>query len=92
MTTCENQAAARHAFPPNAMPVMDRRMTLNLQCHDVAEYTSSLRGVGRDRARVGGPVVAFGLCENHSRLYEQIDRELVQDAWAPSHTAKPAAL
>lgn len=74
------------------MPVMDRRMTLNLQCHDAAEYTLSLKGVGKDRSRAGGSVVAFGLCENHCRLYEQIDRELVQDAWAPSHTEKPTQL
>ena|SRR5579862_2997946 len=92
MTICENRTAARHAFPQDAMPVADRRMTLDLQCQDSAEYASSLKGVGRDRLRDGGSVVAFGLCENHRRLYEQIDIELVQDAWAPSHTAKPATL
>lgn len=92
MPACQNQAAARHAFPPDAMPVMDRRMTLNLPCHDSAEYTSNLRGVGRDRARGGANVVAFTLCENHRRLYEQIDVELVQDAWAPCHATQPAAL
>jgi hypothetical protein len=67
-------------------------MTLTLQCTDPAEYTSSLKGVGRDRKRDGGQVTEFGLCENHRRLYEQIDRELVQDAWAPSHTVKPVSL
>lgn len=92
MTTCENLEAARHAFPPDAMPVKDRRMTLTLQCHYPAEYSSTLKGVGHDRARDGGAVVAFSLCENHRRLYEQIDVELVQDAWAPAHTIKPASL
>lgn len=74
------------------MPVMDRRMTLNLPCHFAAEYSSSLKGIGRGRTREGGQVRTFGLCENHAQLYEQIDRELVQDAWAPAHTAKPVSL
>lgn len=64
-------------------------MTLSVQCHDNAEYTSNLRGIGRNRSREAAAVVAFGLCENHARLYEQIDLELVQDSWAPAHVMKP---
>lgn len=93
MAPCENKAAAIHAFPPNSMPVADRRMTLTLDCREPAEYSSSLRGVGMNRRRDGGQVRVFQLCENHSRLYEQIDLELVQDeSWAPAHTAKPVLL
>lgn len=92
MVTCENKVAALHAFPSNSAPAADRRMTLTLQCQDPSEYTSSLLGVGTDRHRGGAQVRVFALCENHRRLYEQIDRELIQDAWAPSHTAMPVAL
>ncbi|HZY71070.1 MAG TPA: hypothetical protein VFF67_08870 [Thermoplasmata archaeon] len=44
------------------------------------------------RGREGATVRDFGLCENHRRVYEQIDSELVQDAWAPSHTHPPTRL
>ena len=92
MAACENVAAANFAFPPNSMPVADRRMTLTIQCRDPAEFTSTLRGVGAGRHREGAQTRVFKLCENHRRLYEQIDFELVQDAWSPSHTEKPVAL
>jgi hypothetical protein len=92
MATCENVVAATYAFPPGPMPVADRRMTLTIQCHDSAEYSSSLRGVGAGKRRDGGLPRNFGLCENHRRLYEQIDSELVQEAWTPSHVGKPVAL
>jgi hypothetical protein len=92
MSRCENVAAATHAFPRDSMPVADRRMSLTIQCRDPAEYSSDLRGIGAGRRRVGAEPRAFALCENHRRLYEQIDFELVQDAWSPSHTAKPTAL
>lgn len=92
MSNCENAVAATHAFPRNSMPAADRRMTLTIQCHDPAEYTSSLRGIGTGRRREGAQVRTFGLCENHRRVFEQIDKELVQDAWAPSLTTAPTPL
>lgn len=92
MVACENKVAAVHAFPPNSGPAADRKMTLTIQCRDPAEYSSSLRGVGKGRQREGAETRVFGLCENHRRLYEQIDLELVQEAWAPSHTTKPVPL
>ena len=92
MAICENVTAAAYAFPPDSMPVADRRMTLTIQCRDPAEYSSNLRGIGVGRRREGAQPRGFGLCDNHRRLYEQIDLELVQDAWSPSHTAKPVAL
>lgn len=92
MATCENAVAATHAFPRDSMPAADRRMTLTIQCRDAAEYSSSLRGIGTSRHREGAGIRTFGLCENHRRLYEQIDIELMQDAWAPSHTTKPTPL
>jgi hypothetical protein len=89
MDTCQNQAAARHALPDTAMPVSDRKMTLTVPCHEPAEYYCSLRGVGVGKARKGGLVQRFSLCENHSVLFEQIDVELVQDAWMAAYAAKP---
>lgn len=67
-------------------------MTLTIQCHDPAEYTSRLKGIGASRGRDGAVVREFGLCDNHRRLYEQIDKELVEDAWAPSHSLGPVRL
>lgn len=92
MALCENVAAATYAFPRDSMPAADRRMTLTIQCHDPAEYSSNLRGVGTGRRREGAQPRTFALCENHRRLFEQIDLELVQDSWSPSHIAKPIAL
>ena len=92
MTVCENIAARSHAFPDSCMPVRDRWMTLSIGCRELAEYTNSLKGVGSARDRRGGAVRDFVLCENHSRLYQQIDVELVEDAWAIAHTAKPVRL
>jgi hypothetical protein len=92
MATCENVTAATYAFPRDSMPVADRKMTLTIQCRDAVEYTSNLRGTGKGRTREGAQPRNFGLCENHRRLFEQIDFELVQDAWSPSHTAKPISL
>jgi hypothetical protein len=89
VTVCENTAARSHAFPENAMPVRDRWMTLSIGCHEPAEYTSSLKGIGSAKDRRGAAIREFRLCENHTRLFEQIDAELVQEAWAVAHTTKP---
>jgi hypothetical protein len=92
MVTCQNQVAAEHAFPDGPNPVSDRRMTLTIPCHDEAGYSSSLRGVGRGRQRDGATAKTFYLCENHATLYAQIDKELVEDGWAPCQTARPQRL
>ena len=92
MVVCENLAAFTHALPNNQMPVRDRLMTLTIQCRDEAEYTNSMLGIGAGKNRRGGVVRTFHLCDNHSHLFQQIDYELVQDAWSPSHTAQPVHL
>lgn len=67
-------------------------MTLSIECREPAEYSNTLKGIGSAKDRRGGAVRAFTLCDNHSHLYEQIDTELVQEAWAAAHTAKPVRL
>jgi hypothetical protein len=66
------------------MSVRDRSMTLDLPCHETATYASEMTGLGTGRARTGAARQRFELCENHSQLFAQIDRELVQDGWAPT--------
>jgi hypothetical protein len=92
MATCENVTAATHAFPRDSLPARDRRMTLTIQCRDPAQYRSNLRGIGVGLGREGAQARDFVLCENHRQLYEQIDLELVQDAYSQSHTARPIPL
>lgn len=92
MADCENIAARAHAFPETSMPVRDRWITLSTRCHEPGEYTHSLKGVGAGKDRRGGVVRTFLLCENHSQLFQQIDAELMQDAWSAAHTAKPVSV
>lgn len=74
------------------MPVRDRWMTLSIACHEQAEYSNALTGIGAGKDRRGGVVHEFVLCENHSRVFQQIDEELVQEGWTRAHTTKPARL
>lgn len=60
-------------------------MTLEIQCTMDGEYTSTLLGLGTGKARTGAKTQMFSLCDNHSGLFEQIDKELVQEGWAPSY-------
>ncbi|HEV2317297.1 MAG TPA: hypothetical protein VGV89_06965 [Thermoplasmata archaeon] len=56
-------------------------MTLTIPCREQAEYTCQLLGIAGPKSRTGSKVVAFSLCQNHSGLYDQIDRELVEEGW-----------
>ena len=92
VTDCEILAARAHALPDSSMPVRDRWMTLSIRCREPGEYTHSLKGIGSGKDRRGGVVREFVLCENHSRLFEQIDVELLQEAWDTAYTAKPSRI
>lgn len=92
METCQNQLAARFALPEAPMPVRDRRITLQIQCTETAAYSSDLTSIGTGKARTGGTTQQFFLCENHSTLFRQIDRELHEDGWAPAYQADPVRL
>jgi hypothetical protein len=88
MAQCENKKAAAHALPRGPNPVEDRRMTLDIQCDMDAQNTSTLKGVGSGKQRTGGVSASFPLCDNHSEVFEQIDRELVEEGWAPAYMGK----
>jgi hypothetical protein len=88
MPTCENRKAATHALPRGPNPVEDRRMTLELPCDQDASYTATLKGVGTGKQRTGGTTQAFALCDNHSGLMEQIDKELIEEGWASALMGK----
>lgn len=61
-------------------------MTLDIQCDMDAEYASTLLGLGDGKQRKGAAARKFLLCYNHSELFRDIDRELVEEGWAPAHT------
>ena len=92
MPVCQNTVAAEYAFPATAGPVMDRRMTLTLPCREEATSTSDLLSASNGRTRQGAAIKTFYLCENHASLYSQIDRELIEDGWAPAEPRKPTQL
>ena len=92
MEFCQNAAAAKFALPEKPMPVRDRSLTLSIQCTDPATYASSLTGLGVGKARTGGRVQSFPLCDNHSQLFAQIDKELIQEGWAATENGSPSRL
>lgn len=63
-------------------------MTLEYHCGDSATYDSKLLGVGSGKTRAGGSIASFPLCDNHTRVFLQIDRELVEEGWAPAYMGK----
>ncbi|MCI4318947.1 MAG: hypothetical protein L3K23_02300 [Thermoplasmata archaeon] len=92
MTQCQVQAATKFALPPSAMPVHDRRMSLETACREEATYSLKLLGGVGDRHRTGAPVREFVVCENHSQLVTQVDRELMEDGWATALPEKSRTL
>jgi hypothetical protein len=63
-------------------------MTLQYACGSDGEYTTELMGVGSDKRRTGAKPATFSLCQNHSDVFMQIDRELVEEGWAPAYMGK----
>ena len=63
-------------------------MTLEYHCGDSGAYISTLLGVGTGKSRAGASVAAFPLCENHTQVVLQIDRELVEEGWASTYMGK----
>lgn len=92
MSQCENRTAFHYAFPPNSSAVNGRSMTLEIQCREPAEYSTTVVGVGSGRARAGAEHGTFALCVNHSQLMEQMDREMVDEGWTKSLVARPTRI
>jgi len=63
-------------------------MTLDIQCDMDAQYSATLKGIGSGKARTGAAMQTFNLCDNHSGLFEQIDKELMEEGWASSMLGK----
>lgn len=89
MSACQIQAAARFGFPRGPTAVEDRRMSLDTNCREEASYSTKLFKATTDRARKGAPVQEFHLCENHSQLVAQVDRELFEEGWSSVFSEKP---
>ena len=92
MPQCQIQSAAAYAFARGSTPVEDRRMTLEMNCREPAVSSAQLLGAAGGRARKGASARGFTLCENHSELVAQIDRELVEDGWSTAFAEKPRFL
>jgi hypothetical protein len=74
------------------MSVEDRRMSLDTKCREDAMYSAKMLGAAAGRSRKGSPVKDFFLCENHSQLVSQIDRELNEEGWTTVFAEKPTFL
>jgi hypothetical protein len=92
MLQCQIDSASRHALPPTAMPVQDRKMSLDTACREEATYSAKLGGLSKGHDRKGSPVREFVLCENHSQLMTQVDRELMEDGWGTAFAEKTRSL
>lgn len=67
-------------------------MTLGAPCRETATYSTKVLGTAGGPARTGAPLKEFVLCENHSQLVEQIDRELIDDGWTSAFGERPHSL
>jgi hypothetical protein len=88
MMLCQINSASLHALPPTAMPVQDRKMSLDTVCREEAVYSAKLGGLSKGHDRTGTPVREFLFCENHSQLITQVDVELMEDGWGTAFVEK----
>jgi hypothetical protein len=82
MAHCQVQSVSPHSFPKGATSVEGRRMSLDTACREEAVFSAKLLSTAGGRARKGAAVKEFLLCENHSQLVSQIDRELIEEGWS----------
>ena len=66
-------------------------MTLEYHCAESAAYISTLLAVGSGKSRAGASIAAFPMCENHTQVVLQIDRELMEEGWASTYMGKSPA-
>jgi hypothetical protein len=74
------------------MPVEDRRISLDTRCNETASFSARMLGTTGGRSRTGAAAKDFLLCENHSQLVAQVDRELKEEGWGSAIPAKPTPL
>jgi hypothetical protein len=67
-------------------------MSLATNCPEPATYSNQLLGASAGPARKNAPVKEFLLCENHSQLVAQVDRELGEERWSTVFAEKPRFL
>jgi hypothetical protein len=92
MVQCQIQTATRYAFPKGPASVEDRRMSLDSVCREGATYSVQLRSTSGGKTRQGAVPKEFLVCENHSQLVSQVDRELTEDGWASALGERPKFL
>ncbi|MCI4347494.1 MAG: hypothetical protein L3J97_02600 [Thermoplasmata archaeon] len=67
-------------------------MSLDTICREEATHAAKLGGLTTGHDRKGSPVREFLLCENHSQLMSQVDRELIEDGWTTVFSEKTRSL
>ncbi|HEV8050187.1 MAG TPA: hypothetical protein VGP88_06295 [Thermoplasmata archaeon] len=92
MAQCQIEPASAYAFPRGPAPVEDRQMSLAGRCRESATYSANLRGAARARGANASTAREFVLCENHSQLVAQVDRELVEEGWSSVLVERPQFL
>ena len=64
-------------------------MSLDTSCREESSYATKLFKASATRARTGSAAQEFRLCENHSQLVAQVDRELIEEGWSTVFSEKP---
>jgi hypothetical protein len=82
MPHCQVQQVSPHSFPKGPASVEGRRMSLDTACREDAVFSAKLLSTVGGRGRKGAVAKEFLLCENHSQLVSQIDRELIEEGWS----------
>jgi hypothetical protein len=67
-------------------------MSLDTNCREGATWSAKLLAASGGRGRKGAPPREFLLCENHSQLVAQVDRELMEEGWSTAFVEKPRFL
>jgi hypothetical protein len=88
MGQCQVQSVSLHAFPKGHASVQGRRMSLDSPCREGAVFSAKLLSATGGPSRKGATARVFLLCENHSQLVSQIDRELLEEGWSTAFVEK----
>jgi len=67
-------------------------MSLATKCRETAAYSAQMRGAAKSMGAAAAAAREFLLCENHSQLVSQVDRELVEEGWSGVLVTQPQFL